>query len=475
MKSIILKNQMIWKFYMISVMILSCSFSSFAETEPNNSRETANAFALNSTMTGSFSQADGSSDYFKLVTTSDGKLEFTLTSDQTLCVDLVLMSENGQYNLHHNGYCSMNSHTNKLTINNLGAGTYYLVADRTGNGNYSITNTFVASALQNDTEPNDSRATAMVFPLNSEKTGHLGYKVVYADTEDYYKVTTNSDGKLKFKVVADASLCVDLTLMSENGLYNLFTNGYCSSSNHLDTLVVPNLAAGTYYILASANGYGSYRLTNSFIAAKLANDVEPNDLKENAIPLTTNTSTTGHLGYKMIFADDKDYYKIVTTGNINLSVAIAADPTLCVELVLQNSDGSLNLANNGYCGNSNYKNKLEKNSLAPGTYYLVAYPTGYGSYQLTTSYTFISSNIQFAENEIVIYPNPAKKELFIHQGNRGNVQVRIFNLSGQVVFSKEIPALTEMSCIDVSDLKSGTYLFELRSNDQIRHGKFIKE
>ncbi|MBL7965504.1 MAG: T9SS type A sorting domain-containing protein [Prolixibacteraceae bacterium] len=475
MKSITLTKQMIWKIYFILVLIFTGSIGVFAETEPNNSRETANSFGLNSSMSGSFTQADGSSDYYKLVTTSDGKLEFTLTSDQALCVDLVVVSETGQYNLYYNGYCSSGSHTNKITINNLTAGTYYLWADRTGYGNYTITNTFVASGLPNDAEPNDSRETAVIFPVNSEKTGHLGYKMLYADADDYYKVSTSVDGKFKVQIVADASLCVDLTLVSENGMYNLFSNGYCSSGNHLDSLVVNNLAAGIYYIRASNNGYGSYKLTNTLKPASLANDTEPNNSRGTAIALTTNTSVTGHLGYKLLDTDDKDYYKIVTTGNLNLSVAVTSDPGLCVELNLQNSDGTANLANNGYCGNANYKNKLEKNALPAGTYYIVASPSGYGSYRLTTSYTFVSGSQLLEEDQLMVYPNPARQQLFLNLGSISVNHIRIFNLCGNLVFTEKVSAQTTHYQLDISNFQSGIYLVECQNQEGKQYSKFIKE
>lgn len=476
MKLAQLTPKMIWKFLTVLCLIIAGSIHVFAETEPNNSRETANAFALNSTMQGSFTQADGSSDFYKIVTTSDGKLEITVTSDQALCVDLVVQSDNGLYNLYYNGYCSSGNHTNKMTLNNLAAGTYYLWADRTGYGNYSVTNTFVSSSLVNDAEPNDTRDQALTFPLNSEKTGHLGYKVLYADADDYYKITTNADGKLKVLVAADATLCVDLTLVSENGLYNLYTNGYCSSGNHLDSLVIKNLAAGTYYLRASNNGYGSYRLTNTLKPTGMNNDTEPNNTRQTAVALNTNTSVTGHLGYKLnVDTDDKDYYKLITTGNLNLNVAVTADPTLCVELVLQNSDGTANLASNGYCGNTDYKTTLTKSALAAGTYYLVASPSGYGSYKLTTSYSYISGIQPIIEETLVVYPSPAKQELFLNLNSHSITILRIFNSVGELVFTDRIPSQIGQHKVDISGLKSGVYFIQSQNQESTNCAKFLKE
>lgn len=568
----------------------------YAETEPNNTRETANAFALNSNMSGSFSQADNSDDYFKFVTTSDGKMVLTVTSDAALCVSMTVVSENGSVNLYSNGTCG-GTHTNTITINNLAAGTYYIWADNTGYGNYTISNAFTAATLANDTEindtrdlainlalnstvtghlgyknlltdgidfykintasdgkltltvspdaslcveltvisdngsvnlyhnglcgytshnnvltvnnlaagtyyisasavgygsysltskfdlatlandaePNDSRDVAVTLAQNTSKTGHLGYKKLYADSDDYYKITTSADGKLTLTVTPEPTLCVDLTLISENGTINLYSNGLCGYTSHSDALVVNNLAAGTYYIRASGSGtgYGSYTLSSKLESPALVNDAEPNNSRETALNFVSNGSITGHLGYKNTITDDVDYFKIVTAGNINLTVTVTSDPTLCVNLSLINSTGSTTLKTNGSCGFTSHSETMTQNALAPGTYYILATPSGYGSYKISTSFNYITNTDDLLMNELAVFPNPADDKLCFYGKDMINSTLKISDLNGKTIFVKKFNNSDLQYYFDVSQLNSGLYFYEMKNKERIINGKFI--
>lgn len=63
-----------------------------------------------------------------------------------------------------------------------------------------------------------------------------------------------------------------------------------------------------------------------------------------------------------------------------------------------------------------------------------------------------------------IYPNPAGNQLFIKNAN-GN-RLTICNLTGQVVWSEEIPSQDHP--VDMSGLSSGTYLVSLKSTEMIQ-------
>ena len=281
-KSHVIQAKLCQPILLVTFFFLFGTLKGFSENEPNNSRETANAFGLNSSITGSFSLSDSSDDFFKITAASDGKLVISVSSDAALCVSMTVVSENGTINLYSNGTCG-GSYSNTITVNNLAAGIYYIWASNNGYGSYTISNTFTPASLTNDPEPNDSRETALNFGLNTSVTGHLGYKNMITDDVDYYKFTTTSDGKLTLSTVSDESLCIELTIISENGTLNLYSNGLCSIENHSNNLIVNNLAAGTYYVSATKSGYGSYTFTNWLEPTSLNNDSEPNDTRETAV------------------------------------------------------------------------------------------------------------------------------------------------------------------------------------------------
>ncbi len=468
----------IFKSLPLLLILFMVQINAFSENEPNNSIETANILSLNGSISGSFSNADYSSDYFKITTPSDGKLTIQVSSDAGLCVSLSVLNSTGGMNLYNNGSCGTGSYSNTLTINNLAAGTYYIWAGNSGNGNYSISNSFQAAALSNDAEPNDEAATALSFAPNSEKAGHLGYRELNTDYYDCYKITTPADGKLSIHLSADNSLCIDLSVYNESGSQNLYSNGYCSGPSHSNTLDINNLAAGTYIILASAVGYGTYTISNTLTPAPLAADAEPNNTMETALPLIAGSEVTGHLGYRYIMYDDYDFYKIVSTGKSDFKIKAETDSTLCVNMRLLNSTGSMNLQSNGSCSTELHTDSMVMQTLPEGTYYLEIGSVGYGSYTIKTSFGGVSgiNPVEHSMNEdLLVFPNPARNEISFSTKLLTNPTVTIFDISGLAKLIKPLNAPENYCTLDVSNLSQGIYFIELKQNDKILTGRFIKE
>jgi len=138
----------------------------------------------------------------------------------------------------------------------LAAGTYYV--DVYANiGSYTLSNTFTPQALANDTENNDTKANAVPMNINSQMTGHLGYRSLreYTDYEDTYKIVLPSDGKLSLNVVGDPTLGPKISLFGEKDVWY----GYGKEDPF-------ELKAGTYYVIVFSAGYGGYTLTNKFVS-----------------------------------------------------------------------------------------------------------------------------------------------------------------------------------------------------------------
>lgn len=82
-----------------------------------------------------------------------------------------------------------------------------------------------------------------------------------------------------------------------------------------------------------------------------------------------------------------------------------------------------------------------------------------------------SSAEDFFKSNFALYPNPVVDMLNIRSINDLNVnEVRVIDLSGRVVKTQ-----TDVSAINVSDLKAGAYLIEITTNEGKATSKFIKK
>ena len=75
--------------------------------------------------------------------------------------------------------------------------------------------------------------------------------------------------------------------------------------------------------------------------------------------------------------------------------------------------------------------------------------------------------------EFAIYPNPANNELYITSEEEEDLEVSIYNVSGQMVQHVALPAGSEK--IDISKLDKGIYLINIQVEDEIFTKKIIKQ
>jgi hypothetical protein len=89
----------------------------------------------------------------------------------------------------------------------------------------------------------------------------------------------------------------------------------------------------------------------------------------------------------------------------------------------------------------------------------------------------ISTGIQenLPENKLLVYPNPSKNILnFRFAGNAQKMEILIIDLTGKVVTKNKMA--TSPFSYDISELKSGMYILEIRIDDgSTWHEKFVKE
>lgn len=80
------------------------------------------------------------------------------------------------------------------------------------------------------------------------------------------------------------------------------------------------------------------------------------------------------------------------------------------------------------------------------------------------------------KNELTLYPNPTKNELFLNSKyTTSNLKVKIFNIEGKPLASQNLEFDNQTS-MDLSNLSSGMYFLNIESeNGKIQAKKFIKE
>lgn len=157
------------------LFLLCMGYQSFAtETEPNNTRATANTLALNGSNSGAIGAA-ADEDWWKVTTTGDGKVSVNITVSNGLYIRCFFYDNDGATQLN---YAITAGGPVTLATDGLATGTYYvrLISYYAGETPvYTISNAFTPPAQANDTEPNDTRATAKVLPLGGTRTGHINY------------------------------------------------------------------------------------------------------------------------------------------------------------------------------------------------------------------------------------------------------------------------------------------------------------
>lgn len=79
------------------------------------------------------------------------------------------------------------------------------------------------------------------------------------------------------------------------------------------------------------------------------------------------------------------------------------------------------------------------------------------------------NTIDIAANEIVVYPNPVKDNLYINSQTEIN-RVEVYNIFGQKVYQNE----GQLSQVDLSNLNSGIYLVQLYNNEKVITKKIVK-
>jgi hypothetical protein len=194
------------------------------------------------------------------------------------------------------------------------------------------------TATAQETEPNNTPAQANILPLNKIDSGAINP----GGDVDYWKITTNADGKLNLYLTSPGGVSgpyLEMYLYDKDGTTLINSQRFINTTSTLST---DGLAAGTYYVEINGNhttDVGPYILSDSLFTTGYGNDAEPNNNASQAVNLPINNTTTGHIGYYYNNQrDTTDWWKINYTGTSgNLNLTFSHLPHLI--------DGSVNFVN----------------------------------------------------------------------------------------------------------------------------------
>ncbi len=393
--------------YTITSQFITSSYSN--DVTPNETANDAQPLGLTDNSTGYLGAfGNGTTDvddWWKVTTTNDGKLKVTTTSDSTLCAILYLYDQNMSSEIINNYalYCSQ--YTKSIEYSLKANYTYYIKVNRfSGYGGYSIETEYKESSYSNDITPNETANDAQLLGLNDNSSGYLGaFGNGATDMDDWWKVTTTTDGKLKVTTTSDSTLCAIMYLYDQNMSSEIVNNYALYCSQYTKSIEYSLKANYTYYFKANRySGYGGYSITTQFIPSSYANDTVSNETANDAQPLGLNDNSSGYLGaFGNGATDMDDWWKVTTTTDGKLTVTTTSDSTLCAIMYLYDQNMSSEIVNNYalYC--SQYTKSIEYSLKADYTYYIKTNRySGYGGYVITTHFIPALWPNDTASNEI---------------------------------------------------------------------------
>ena len=343
-------------------------------------------------------------DWFKIVVPEDGKLTFETRSAATLTLGMATLNAltpDGSDVVNRNSkWLDYRDTTLVFEIPDVSEGTYYLYMPRRGGyGHYYLTYYFTSHAAEADPEPNNTWDTATELRSGPAVTGQLGYD--YKDTkdvQDWYKLNVPEEGAINLTIWSENTLTIGMatinTLKADGTGISNRTSKWLDNPGDTLTFVLPNCAAGDYYLyLPLRGGYGTYYLRYNFTPCSKQNDAESNNTWDTAAEFARGTMMEARLGYDYNSStDDKDWFKLNVPEEGAINLTIYSEKTLTIgmaEIKTLKADGT---------GVSNRTSKWLDNpgdtltftlpNCAAGDYYLyMPLRGGYGGY--TMRYDFV--------------------------------------------------------------------------------------
>lgn len=408
------------------------------DVEPNGTRAQAKVLPLNGSKTGHinylYNSVRDTLDWYEVTTNADGRLRLTVSSANGDNVWAYLYDNDGITEL-AKGYTAGTE--NVVNRDGLAAGTYYVKIKTYYDDEfapYTLSDSLFSPTEPNNTEPDSTRALAATLPLNGKKTGHVNYYYNnHRDSVDWYKVTTNADGRLRLTMQSGNGQNVWAYLF-DNDAKTLLASGYTSGN----AIVVnrDGLAAGTYYVRVNTYytyEWAPYTLSDSLFKPAQANDAEPNNSRAEALTLPVNSSVTGHTNYyyKKV-KDTADWYKLTTASDGMITINIQSHNGNNVWAYLYDNDGTTLLDSKYTAGTISYS----YDGLKAGTYF-VRVKTYYDNTEFAP-YT-LGNTVSYYTNDNDTEPNNSfskAKTLLSNRTGTGHVNFYYNGSSDEVDYHK---------------------------------------
>jgi hypothetical protein len=361
---------------------LLCALWSYADVEPNNSIAQAESAALGS-LNGTVEDGVDENDYYLFTLTENGLISADVSFDNGTGRLIFYNSDGSQISFSGSGS------TASLSSDCIAVGSWYVRVEYFGSGtaNYSLNAVLTPANLSNDAEPNNGFSDAAPLTVGVEQTGQLGYVNGAAsplDDDDYYVTVAGANGRLTCTVVGDNSLNQRIVLYNQDFLQLAFS-GFSGTADTA-VLVWDCVANDTiYWRVDQGGGCGSYTISYSVEEPLYANDAEPNNDFDSALPLAPSTTVSGQLGYvngTEMPTDVDDYYVTVLESSGRITATVYGDNNLNKRIVLYDKD-RVQLAFTGSALGTDTAT-LVYDCLAADTIYLRIDQTGgCGSYELS--------------------------------------------------------------------------------------------
>ena len=447
------------------------------DLEPNATKLQALTLNPTDSLTGHigffYNSTRDTTDWYKVTTTLDGKLDLKITNFLNNFVWVVLLDNDGSTVLASSYSSNIPNSSVTISRDDLAASTYYIKVFSfysTGNSGYSLKSTFTANPKLNDIESNDLISSAQNYTAGTSKTGHIGfYKNSARDLIDYYKVNITSSGKLDLTVTTHMVNFVWVKLYDVNGTSLLLQDYTSNPIGSSKTIVYNNLAKGTYYIAVNSffsEQYSSYTLSSIFQSAG-GDDPEKNNFASKGKVICGYTNQNGNVGYYSNASTDVvDWHKLDYYANSGPLVVTITPVQHTFDLnyasfnyKLYKDTAAAPIASIDFIGGA--ANTYTYNALTPGTHYIKIERLNatFGEYKIQPNYKdTCSQTVTLTAFAVGTNCNQGKLTYFVTRG-RAPYSCQLFRDD----LAYGLPVLTNDSAF-YSSLPPGNYQLRVKGN-----------
>lgn len=359
------------------------------------------------------------------------------------------------------------------------------VEDEGNNGNVEETYNFCVEFKPNQLELNQIYEDAAPIPADTCFEANIfGFNYLFPEDNDvdWFEVTLDEPGVLEVALTSVPSI-IDLNVAVYQVINNVLTkitnDNTGSASGGQDIFANAVLAAGTYLIVVEdENDNGNTEETFSFCVEFTPNDLELNQLYEDAAAISTDTCFEANIyGFNYLFPEENDIdwfeIQVVTTCTLNIditSVPTDVDLNLALYQVVNNV---LTLITDDGGSASGGQDRFLDRIIDPGTYLILVEDENDNdnvedTYNICVSCNPMTGVSNTFSESIAVFPNPSGGRFYV-EGVRPGASCKVFDASGQMLLT---PTCGE-GVLELGELPTGVYFLQLTDGHQVAFKKVI--